>query len=58
MDAAEVLAHLQEVRDSMPVQETDPGAMDDLLQEIDELAPGRRVATSIACGWDSPPEPP
>lgn len=46
----DVLRGMQEVLDSMPAQETEPGAMDDLLQEIDELAPGRRAATSILLG--------
>ena len=44
------LRGLQAVLDSMPVEKTEPGAMDDLLQEIDEMAPGRRAATSILLG--------
>lgn len=51
-DLSSTLRRLQRVRDGLAPQETDEAVFDDMRQELNELAPARREATTRILGED------
>jgi len=49
---ADVVRRMRKVLEGMPAEATEPGAMDDLLADMRELAPGRQHATAAMMGDD------